>query len=136
MQSAERVLIEVDEGERQHVHSIMDRVVDGRENGRRATIGTATADAPERLVHCDASARCTSTCNPVGEAVEASCLYGRARCCGRTVRAVPVVVPGRERVCLEYFIGNSVAIKPCADDLAAAVVDAPVWPNLALSFPP
>ena len=50
--------------------------------------------------------------------------------------AMAVVVPWRQCVRLEVLLGHTGGVEASTDDLAAAVVAAPVWPDLALPFPP
>jgi len=80
MQGAERILLGVSERQREHVHPVMDGVVDGREH---ACTG-ASALSPEGLVH--------------GEPVEAGRLNDRACRGGGRVRAVGADAPGRQVV--------------------------------------
>ena len=62
--------------------------------------------------------------------------HSRASRGGGRVCAVAGMVPWREWCPFEVVFGDPGGVEPCANDLSAAVVAAPVWPELALSFPP
>ena len=64
VQGAERVVFEATDGQREHVHPVMDGVVDGREH---ACTGARPAFSPQGLVHGNAGAGRAATRSACGE---------------------------------------------------------------------
>ena len=132
MQGAERILLGNSERQREHVHPVMDGVVDGREHACTVAIPDFS---PKGLVHGNAGAGRAATRSARGEPVEAGRLNDRACRGGGRVRAVGGDAPGRQVVSLQYLFGHAGAVEPRADDLAAAVAAVPGLPDLAHAFP-
>lgn len=135
VQRAEGVLVRHRQRQREHVHAVVDCVIDGRKHAGAGTHEPFAA-SPDDLVHGEAGAGSSAARGPFGQAVEAGAGHDGADGDGGGEGAVADEVARREEVLLDVVGVDAGGVVAGADDLAAAVGRPEGLADLAYTFPP